>query len=122
MTSKERVMTALDFHQPDRMPKFDSFWSEFRARCIEELGLSKDVDIADHFSIDIAIAVADETPFPTKRAVLSDDKHSRVERDSWGRVIRTVPGGYFYEELDVSVKSRSDLDTTGAPRGAKCNA
>jgi uroporphyrinogen decarboxylase len=93
------------------MPKFDSFWSEFRARCIKELELPKDVDLADHFSIDIAIAVADETPFPTSRAVLSDDKHSRVERDSWGRVIRTVPGGYFYEELDVSIKNRKDLDS-----------
>jgi len=110
MTSKERVMAALDFQQPDRIPKFDSFWSEFRVKCIEELGLSKDVDLADHFHIDIAIAVADETPFPTKREVISDDEHSRVERDSWGRVIRTVRGGYFYEELDVSVKSGKDLD------------
>lgn len=110
MNSKKRVMTALNFQRPDRIPKFDSFWSEFRSKCIEKLGLPKNVDLADHFSIDIAIAVADETPFPTKREVISDDKHSRVERDSWGRVIRTMRGSYFYEELDVSVKDRKDLD------------
>jgi len=111
MTSKERVMAALNFGRPDRIPKFDSFWSEFRAKCIEELGLSKDVDLADYFDIDIAIAVADETPFPTKSEVISDDNYSRIERDSWGRVIRTVRDGFFYEELDVSIKSRKDLDS-----------
>ena len=110
MVCRKRVMTALNFQQPDRIPKFDSFWSEFRGRCVKELGLPKDVDLSDHFSIDIAIVVADEAPFPTKRAVLSEDENSRVERDSWGRVIRTVPGGYFYQELDVSVKNRMDLD------------
>ena len=110
MTSKERVMAALNFQPPDRIPTFDSFWEEFRTKCIEELGLSKDVDLADHFGTDITIAIADETPFPTRETVLSEDKHARVERDSWGRVIRTVSEGYFYEELDVSVKNRRDLD------------
>jgi len=110
MTSKERVMAALNFQRPDRIPKFDSFWSEFKVKCVEELGLSKGVDLADYFSIDIAIAIADETPFPTKREVISDDRRARIERDSWGRVIRTKRGGYFYEELDVSVKNRRELE------------
>jgi len=109
MTSKDRVMTALNFQRPDRMPKFDSFWSEFRSKCVSEMDLPNDVDLADYFNIDIAIAVADETPFPTKREVISDDKQCRIERDSWGRVIRTMRGGYFYEELDVSVKNMKDL-------------
>ncbi len=110
MTSKERVMTALNFQRPDRIPRFDNFWSEFKDECIKELGLSKDVDLTDYFGIDIAIAVADETPFPTKREVISEDKNYRIERDSWGRVIRTARSAYFYEELDVSIKNRSDLE------------
>ena len=105
MTSKERVMTALNFQRPDRIPRFDNFWSEFKDECIKELGLSKDVDLTDYFGIDIAIAVADETPFPTKREVISEDKNYRIERDSWGRVIRTARSAYFYEELDVSIKN-----------------
>lgn len=103
-------MAALNFQQPDRIPKFDSFWSEFRAKCIQKLDLPKNTDLADFFSVDIAIAVANETPFPTKSEVISDDRRSRVERDSWGRVIRTTRGGYFYEELDVSVKNRRDME------------
>lgn len=110
MTSKERVMAALNFQQPDRTPRFDSFWSEFRDICVQELGLPKNVDLADYFNIDIAIAVADETPFPTWHKAISDDGVSRIERDSWGRVIRTVQGGYFYQELEVSIKNRRDID------------
>ncbi len=56
--------------------------------------------------------MADESPFPTRQETISNDGKSRVARDSWGRIVRTVPGGYFYEELDVSVKNRKDLDNT----------
>ena len=111
MTSKERVMTTLNFQPADRIPKFDSFWSEFAGRCVKELDLPRDVDLADYFDIDIAIAVANEAPFPTRTEAISKDERSQVKRDAWGRVIRTVPGGYFYEELDVSIKNRKDLDS-----------
>jgi len=110
MTSKERVMTALNFQQPDRIPRFDNFWSEFKDKCVEELSLSKDVDLTDYFDVDITIAIADETPFPTKREVISESKGSKIERDSWGRVLRTTSDVYFYEELDVSIKEKKDLD------------
>jgi len=33
MTSKERVMTMLNHQKPDRIPKFDGFWSEFAEKC-----------------------------------------------------------------------------------------
>lgn len=110
MTPKERVMTTLNFQRPDYIPKFDSFWSEFRDKCIQELKLPGNVNLDEYFEIDIAIAVADETPFPTKHEIISDDGKSRIERESWGRIIRTVRGGYFYQELDVSVKNMKDLD------------
>ena len=110
MTSKQRVMTALNFQKPDRIPKFDSFWSEFGDKCFKELNIPKGTDLNEYFNIDIAIVAADESPFPTKHKVISDDGKSRVERDSWGRIVRTVRGGYFYEELDVSVKNMEDLD------------
>jgi uroporphyrinogen decarboxylase len=110
VNSKERVINTLNFKRPDRIPKFDSFWSEFRDKCIQELNLPKDIDIAHYFNIDIAIAVADESPFPSKREVISDNSRERIERDSWGRVIRTARGGYFYEEMDVSVKNWQALE------------
>lgn len=110
MTAKERVMTALNFQRPNRIPRFDNFWVEFKDKCVEELDLSKDVDLTDYFGVDITIAIADETPFPTKREIISESKGSKIERDSWGRVLRTTSDVYFYEELDVVIKEKKDLD------------
>jgi hypothetical protein len=103
-------MTALDHRRPDRMPIFDSFWEEFRRQCARELRLAPEVDLADHFEVDIGIAVADETPFPTRRQVLQHDGHRTVERDGWGRVIETVAGAFFYREIEVAVAEKADLD------------
>ena len=49
MTSKERVMAALDHQRPDRIPRFDSYWDEFSEKCIHELSLPSESDLAAHF-------------------------------------------------------------------------
>jgi uroporphyrinogen decarboxylase len=110
MTSKERVMTALNHRRPDRIPKFDSFWGGFVRKCIRELNLPEGTDLNEHFKIDIAIVAADETPFPTRAETIAQDSRSKIFRDGWGRVVRTREGGYFYEELDFLIKGRKDLD------------
>lgn len=110
MTSKERVMNTLDHRLPDRIPKFDSFWEEFQEKCFRELNLSDKTNLADYFNIDIAIVVANETPFSTRTETITSDSKTRTYRDGWGRIIRTRSGGYFYEELDFIIKDRKDLD------------
>ncbi|MAF12066.1 hypothetical protein CMK11_16605 [Candidatus Poribacteria bacterium] len=110
MDSLERVMAALEHRPPDRIPKFDSFWAEFASRARAELGLQSDVNLDDHFGIDITIAVADETPFPTRAVELSREGDEVVRRDGWGRVVRERAGAYFSEVLDVPVKAKGDLD------------
>ena len=103
-------MTALNHRPPDRIPKFDSFWAEFHNNCVRELNIPQGTDIAEYFHIDIAIAVANETPFPTRTETLSQDNNSTTVRDGWGRVMKTRSGAYFYEELDVAIKEKSDLE------------
>lgn len=110
MDSKQRVMAALDHRPVDRIPAFDSFWEEFRQKCVDELGLSGNVDLTDYFDIDIRIAVADETPWPTRVELLADDGQRRTARDGWGRVTETVRGAFFYRELEVAVAEKKDLD------------
>ena len=62
MTSQERVLAAIDHRRPDRVPTFDSFWADFRDRCLTELSLSPDVNLDDYFGIDVGIAfqIADD--------------------------------------------------------------
>ena len=110
MTPQERVLAAIDHQRPDRVPTFDSFWADFRDRCMAELSLSPDVNLDDHFGIDVGIAVADESPFPTRVEVLREDGHTTVSRDGWGRVKETRRDAYFYRELEVAVQEPRDLD------------
>ena len=110
MTSKERVMAALNYQRPDRIPRFDSYWDEFSEKCIGELSLPSEIDLPAHFGMDIKIAIADETPFPTKREMIREDGEVKIERDGWGRTIQTQKGAFFYRELEVAVEEKNDLD------------
>jgi uroporphyrinogen decarboxylase len=111
MTSTERVMAALDFRPPDRIPLFDGYWAEFEAVWREAKHLGPDVDIHDYYGVDISIAVGDEGLCPTHAETLEQDDRQTIRRDSWGRVIRTVAGGYFYEQLQSAVTRPADLDS-----------
>ena len=108
--SRTRVLTAIDGARPDRVPTFDSFWTEFREAAVRELGLPGDVDLDDHFDIDICIAVADETPFPSAARTLRVDGDTRVQVDGWGRTVETRTGAFFYRELGVPINSRADVE------------
>ena len=111
MTSQERVMTALDFRPPDRIPLFDGYWAEFQEAWRREEQPAEGESIEDYYGVDIHIAVGDETLCPSRAEVLEQTDTHTVQRDGWGRVIRTVPGGYFYEQLESAVREPADLDS-----------
>lgn len=100
MTSHERVMTALDFREPDRIPVAPmSFWPEFIPAWEEH---APNVPIKDHFIVDISIAVGDETPFPGVAGEMGRDGEYTLVRDGWGQVKRIREGGLFYEQVDTA--------------------
>lgn len=70
MDSRERVFTALDHKQPDRVPV--DFWavSEVIDRLYKETGLKTETELHDFFEVDLCFAFPDE-PGPT-REYLSD--------------------------------------------------
>ena len=43
--------------------------------------------------------------------VLEEGPSHAIRRDGWGRVVRTVPGGFFYEQLANGLENREDLDS-----------
>jgi len=110
MTATERVMTALDFRPPDRLPLYDGYWPEFTAAWRQAKALGPDADIRDYYGVDIEIAVGDEGLCPSRAVTLEETERHTIRRDSWGRVIRTVPGGYFYEQLESAVPQPAALE------------
>ena len=109
--SEERVRAALSFRQSDRVPRFDSFWPEFEAIWRREKGLGEGVTPEDYYGIDLVVAVADETPWPTRARILSDDGRERVSVDGWGRTIRTRVDAMFSETVGVAVDDTASLDS-----------
>jgi len=116
VTSKERIMTALNFNTPDRVPRFEYFdefgvGREFADIWYEEKGFGPEINIYDYYNIDIKIAVGDEGLMPTRTEVLKQTPEYAITRNSWGEVIRRTTGDAFYKPLEVPIKEKSDLQT-----------
>lgn len=109
MTGKERTRAALEFREPDRLPRFwDCFWPEFVEAWAERFG---DTDVMGHFGNDMDVVVADETPWPSQAQVIRHSGDERIVRNGWGQVQRTRTGAYYGELLEVAVPQRVDPDT-----------
>ncbi|MBN1352262.1 hypothetical protein JXJ21_22890 [candidate division KSB1 bacterium] len=101
-TSAKRVLTACEFCQPDRIPRFDNFW-EFPRSWQRRLGPEESLS-------DIAIWVPDETPFPSRARSLEEQDGWLYEIDGWGRTIRRKRDAYFSEILEVAFASTKQIE------------
>jgi len=110
MSPKERVLAALRFEKPGRVPLYDSFWEEFVAAWRREKGLPDGADIADYYGLDLVVVVPDETPFPSQQGILETTPDYQVARTGWGAAERTVSGAKFSEVLQVAVPERGAID------------
>jgi uroporphyrinogen-III decarboxylase len=123
MNSTERVMAALNFQEPDRVPLFDSYWPEFVAQWREATGreprgepgftggyAADDLDIMEAYGVDVAILAADESPWPGRAAVIEQRGDYLIRRDGWGKTVGEARGGQFYDEIDLPLKGRVDPD------------
>ncbi|MGQ9733371.1 MAG: uroporphyrinogen decarboxylase family protein, partial [Candidatus Zipacnadales bacterium] len=63
-----------------------------------------------YYGVDISIVVGEEGLAPSCAKVLEQTDTYTLRRDSWGRVIRTVPGGFFYEQVENAVQKPTDLE------------
>jgi hypothetical protein len=100
--SRERVLRACAFHPPDRIPRFDSFWSypdPWRERLGPPEGLT-----------DIAIWVPEEGTFPTRARCIGERKGWVYEVDGWGRTTRRRLDAYFVQTLEVPLPAGCDID------------
>lgn len=110
LSSSQRVLRALDFQRPDRVPLHDSFWLEFVAAWRAEKGLPADADISDYYGLDVRVVAPDETPFPSQAAVLKQDGDREVSRTGWGVVQRRRLSGKFFETVQVPLADKARAD------------
>ncbi len=119
MNATERVMAALSFQKPDRIPLFDSYWPEFiaawrQAKQVPGDGVDADAPgaadaLQAYYGVDFRLAAAIEAPWPSREEELSLDGDVVTQRDSWGRVTRKRADAKFYEEIELPVRERSKI-------------
>jgi uroporphyrinogen decarboxylase len=123
MEPRDRVLTALDHREADRVPRdlagtrYSSIHAEAYARLRPALGLpAAEItivdttqglahvhdDVLDRFGADVAL-VAGGSPSGYQREVVSDGEYERFV-DEWG-VVRARPiGGLYYESSTAPLK------------------
>ena len=108
MTSVDRVMKALNFEEPDRVPRYDSFWPEFTEKW--RLKKAPATDPIDYYGIDMVVVEPDESIWPSGKQILERSGNSYLERTGWGNVYRRVKGQQLFEEIEPGISERVDPD------------
>ena len=115
MTGKQRVSAALNFTEPDRVPRFwQGFWPQFIENWSER---HAGIDPHDHFGDDMRLVAANETPWPTRAAVIKQEGDKTIVRTAWGEVKQTLPSQnpsareVMGQLLEPGVPDRIDPDT-----------
>lgn len=117
MTGKERVVAAMEFRKPDRLPRYWYFWPEFEEMWRRRFG--RDADVYAHFGNDMALAEPNETAWPTRAGVVRLEGDTALFRGGWGEVKRTEAAAVvgrdvqqvMGELVEPAVPERVDPDT-----------
>ena len=104
----DRVLRALNFQAPDRVPRFDKFWPEFIRGWIERKGLPAEADPVTHYGIDMVVVASEESPWPSKAGIIRTEGGETVHRTGWGATHRLVDGGMFFLEMGTELSGRPD--------------
>lgn len=115
--SHKRVIRALNFEKPDRVPHYDDYLDKFVEKWKMEKRLGKEGNIDDYYDVDILISIPKDEGWPGKARVLKKEGGYVIYRDGWGMIQRQpvdaygeLRHGYFGQELEVVCKEKIDPD------------
>ena len=110
VASRDRVIKALNFEEPDRVPRYEGFWEEFADAWREQRQAPPDADPHEAYEIDMTVVAADETAWPSRSGELERNGSESLVRTGWGAVHRRFDSAKFYEELEPGLAERTDPD------------
>lgn len=110
MTSKERVLNAIEFKTPDRLPVCGSgFVGDFIKNW--QSYLNSDESVHPNYFTDTCVLTADECFFPSERRLITESGDYEILNDGWGRIVRKgKKDAYFFETLETVLKEPGDID------------
>lgn len=82
VTGKQRVMKAMKFEEPDRVPRYwQHFWPAFQESWMGRYGK---MDLFAHFGNDMHLVRPDEAAWPTRAGLIERRGDKAVVRSGWG--------------------------------------
>ncbi len=127
MTSRERILAALDRRLPDRLPMCETtIWPETLARWRAE-GMPADVCLNEYFGLDPLACINDlfDPSFGLAEHTLEQTDEYRVVVDRYGKTVKEwLAGSHPPSVLQPAIRSRADWERVKprlTPDSAKFN-
>ncbi|MEM2915140.1 MAG: hypothetical protein QXH91_07060, partial [Candidatus Bathyarchaeia archaeon] len=109
MTSSERVLAALNYEEPDRVPRYEVHNPGF-IEAWKNAGLP---ELSQYCKNDFGDVIADTTPWPSDAKILGETDRYIIFRDGWGMLqkrIKTRKESITDQPLQARIQKPSDLD------------
>ena len=101
----DRVLKALSFREPDRVPRFDLFWQEFIDKWRLEKGLAPGANINEYYDHDFVLCVMNEDPKVDSFTLIERGSDYTVFKSGFGCTCRKADYSPMPAYLDFEVKS-----------------
>ena len=113
MNSTDRVMAAVAFQPPDRVPYWDTPWGGFEDAWRRHFHLSPDVHAADYYHSDIVGEICpNERFFASREGPLREENGFVFSDNGWGWLVRTPKDqrAFFTEKVSPRRPGAMTLD------------
>ncbi|MBU4201205.1 MAG: hypothetical protein KKG09_05885 [Verrucomicrobia bacterium] len=111
MNPRENVIAALNHQRPDRLPRYEIFFPSFIDSWRQAKGIADQVDICEHYQIDIPTVWANQDGPLWRQAVTKETGgDAYYVRDTWGRLRKHLHRAAFSEVLETALQNKKNID------------
>jgi len=106
----KRVLKALSYEKPDRIPITEYFWDEFLEKWRKEKHLSEDKDIYQYYNLDLKIISPNMDPQIESCQIIKQTKEHVIFKSGFGCTLKKNYSTPIPQFLDFSLPSAKEYE------------
>ena len=106
----ERMRSALQHKEPDRVPISDFFWQTFIRRWRKDLGLANNANPYYHYDLDWIVTVPNMDPFIRPFETLEENNTEVIVKTGFGAIVRKKFDAPMPEFIDFETDTLDKLE------------